>query len=694
MRLLQNRRAATFVGADGFLAGLLSMWFFIGVARAETPVISLWSGEGHEGYTSFDVLDTNQFYPVTRVVKINARLDNPATNPPVQVDDFVISCTVPPHLGMGIAEFEDPFYVQWNAAATSFVYRAAVPMTNECSWWPDLSLVSSNGWAKPKIRVERSASPTLVPAGQSVTQTFVIAAQVPAGALAGCEMLMFQVDANDIEESEVSLTGITGVCSSAAFYANEIQGMPYFFTEAASGLSGLYTFTSTLLVTNAGSSDIHFMPGAQTEYVEEQTPWAHRVSGTVLTHSYTNGIIVRASAPVPVDWWDQQHKDRFYWHMAPKWTRPGDDTPALESIYLISGSVVGYDGTSFQQLMLDARGVNLVAATVSAPGGQLYSLGAEEGTCFLELASRTASDLSAFGNGTYTIRLYDFTNGLRQTYSLFRFGLPVTQTPQLLAPQGLTITNARPAFSWAPITDLSANSGMLVVQNHQFDEDQQAIWVGSVTNQDNVVSTDMFAGCGYQLLFGSSMTGAVNGASYITSYVSGRFGLFNVVTNGSNLAFARGATAVPRVFVGQSMDMGLFEYGFLPGSNFTFSVDFGDGSAANGSLATHAYAVPGAYTQRFIALDNTGVAGTGLTTTIVYDMPRIMGIWPTNGASHAIGFDTIEGASYRAAHSDDLINWGGTLTNLIGDGETHVVEDPVNPGAPRRFYRLEVDLNP
>lgn len=693
MRLLQNAWAWTFVGTAGWLVGLLSMGCYIGVAQAETPVISLWSAEGHEGYTSFDVLETNQFYPVCRVVKINARLENSVTNPPVQVDDFVISCTVPPHLGVATAEFEDPFYVDWNAAATSFVYRAAVPMTNEYAVWPNLTLVSSNGWAKPKIQVERSASPTLVPAGQSVTQTFVIAAQVPAGALAGCGMLMFQVDANDIEESEVSLTGITGVCSSAAFGANDIEGVPYFFTDAASGLSGLYTFTSTLLLTNAGSSDIHFMPGVQTVYVEEQTPWAHRVSGTVLTHSYTNGIIVRASTPVPVDWWDQQHKDQFYWQMAPKWTRPGDDTPALEDVYLISGTAVGYDGTSFQQLMLDARGVNLVAATVSAPGGQLYSLGAEEGTCFLELASRTASDLSAFGNGTYTIRLYDFTNGLRQTYSLFRFGTAVTQTPELLAPQGLTITNARPAFSWAPVTDPSANSGMLVVQNHQFEDEAQAIWVGPATNQDNVVSTDMFAGCGYQLLFGNSMTGAVNGASYTTSYVSGRFGLFNVVTNGANLAFARGTTAVPRVFVGQNLDMGLFEYGFLPGSNFTFSVDFGDGSTTNGSLGTHAYAGPGTYTQRFIALDNTGVAGTGLTTAIVYDMPRILGIWPS-GASYAIAFDTIDGASYRAAHGDDLINWGGTLTNLIGDGDTHAVEDPADPGAPRRFYRLEVDLNP
>lgn len=683
--------ASIFSGCAGFLWALLC----IGVVRGETPIISLWSAEGHEGYTGFDVLDTNQNYPVIRLIKVNARLENAATNPPVEVDDLVISSVIPRDVGVAFAEFEDPLYVQWNGAMTSVIYRAAIPMTNGCSFWPDVNLVSSNAWAKPKIRVERSATPTLVPAGQSVTQDFTIAAAIPAGALSGFGMLMLQVDANEIEPSGIGLTAVTSVWSSGAFNASiNPEGLPHFVATEASGLSGLYTFTATLLLTNAGGSDVHFMPGLQVVYSGEQTPWTERAPGMAWTHTHTNGMLIRASAPEPVVWWDQQEKDRFYWQMSPKWARPGDDTPSLDNIFIIGGAAVGYEGASFQEFMVEAAGANLIGVTVSRPDGQTYPLAVEGGfRCSLETMSRNPSDLSAFGSGSYTIRLYDFTNGLRQTYSIMRVGTPVTQTPQLLTPEGLTITNTRPTFSWAPITDFAVNSGMIIAKNNQFeDEDQQqAIWVGWETNAA-FLSVDLFAGCGYQLAFGFTYTNANNGANYITSFTSSRYGLFNVVTNGSNLAFARGVTAVPRVFVGQGLDMSLFEYGFLPGSNFTFSVDFGDGSTTNGSSATHTYAAPGTYTQRFIALDNTGVAGTGLTTTVVYDLPRILGIWPTNGSSIAMGFQTIDGAFYRVAESDDLMDWGDTLTTLTGDGDTHTVEDI--SGVTRRFYRLEVDLNP
>lgn len=680
------------------VVGALSLWFCAAVAWAETPLFSFRSAEGYEGYTSFDVLDTNVTYPVTRAIFLETRLENSVTNPPVQISDLVISCAIPLGLGVSVADFEEPFYQQWNASATSFVFRAAVPMTNETYWWPNIDLICSNAWAKPKIQVQRAAFPTRVPAGQSVTQAFIITANVAPGALSGYGWLSLQLDVNDTESSGVAVQWLTNMWPSSSFYASDAMGLPYYFSQNAQALSGLYTFTNILWLTNASASDVNFMPGLQVVYSQEQTPWTPRGQGTVWAHSFTNGIVVRASTPEPVEWQEQQERNRNYWELAPKWCLVSNDLPGFERINLIRGTTVGYDGTSAHRVMVDGSGSNLVGASITTPDNITYPMEVEWGTgCYFEVATRTASDLSRFTNGIYTIRLYDFTNGFRQTYSVPLMGQDVTQVPQVLSPTGLSMTNTKPTLTWGPITDFNANAGVLTIQNHQLGDDLTQIWTIFQPMTNYTVPQDLSAAWGYQLYFGGALTTSVNHAECISAHVSGRDGLFNTVTNGNpNLAFARGVTTVPRVFVGQDLGMGLVDYGFLPGSSCTFGVDFGDGSATNGTLATHRYDGAGEYALRFVVLDNTGVAATGLVTAAAYDLPRILGAWRTNVASFAMSFPTIDAAFYRVAYSDNLAttNWGGTVTNLFGDGATNIVQDAPGGGVPRRFYRVECDLNP
>jgi hypothetical protein len=366
---------------------------------------------------------------------------------------------------------------------------------------------------------------------------------------------------------------------------------------------------------------------------------------------------------------------------------------------LFRSNGVGYDGRSFVEFFLDGAGTNLAGVTLTTPDNTSYPLevDASDAEYNFELVTFNPEDLARFTNGTYAVRLYDITNALRQTYTLTLSGEAVTAVPRLLTPDALCITNARPTLTWAQATDPNVNAGVLLVANSRLPNEENVMWPGtSLTN--HTVSADLFAGCGYELIFANGDMTNINGAEVMTGHLATRYGLFNVLTNAtvSAFAFARCVSTLPRVFVGQELGISLFEYGFLPGTNGIFTVDFGDGASTGGSSATHLYAQAGSYGMHTIVTDETGAAATGTVNALVYDLPTISRVSRPDEYTAQIEFPTISGAQYRIAHTDNLSipDWSGTIANRLGNGADNIVLDFFVLGIPQRYYRLECELNP
>jgi hypothetical protein len=667
-----------------------------------TPILSVWSAEGQQAYTCFDVLDTNQVYAATPTIWYNTWVQNAAGDPQADVNDLVFAFSVPPSLSVFNVDLdgEFPLYAQWNAATTSLLCRTAAPLTNENWWGATIDLVSSNAWMSPKIQVQRSVTPLLVGAGQTVTQQVVTVITVPWNALAGVQILSLQFDVWSLDGSGMTLEPFSNAWSSASFSVLDVVPAGYVCTSP-SHLFGTYTFTNFFRVASDNAVDMHFVPGLNVSYSEFQSAWEppSALLKQGAEYRYDNGIAVRASLPQAASWQGQYEQGRSEWVMRQRWAPAAENLPGLTDCMLFRSNGVGYDGRPFVEFFLDGAGTNLAGVTLTTPDNTSYPLevDARDAEYNFELVTFNPEDLARFTNGTYTVGLYDITNALRQTYAVTLSGEAVTEFPRLLTPDALCITNARPTLSWTQATDPHVNAGVLLVENSRLEDEVDVMWPGtSLTNY--TVSSDLFAGCGYELIFANGDTAEINGAAVMTGHLATRYGLFNVLTNASvgDFAFARCVSTLPRVFIGQELGVSLFEYGFLPGTNNSFAVDFGDGASTGGSSATHLYTQAGSYGMQTIVTDETGAAATGTVTALVYDLPSISRFSRPDEYTAQIVFPTISGAQYRIAHTDNLSvpDWSGTIANRLGNGATNVVLDFFVSGIPQRYYRLDCELNP
>ena len=90
------------------------------------------------------------------------------------------------------------------------------------------------------------------------------------------------------------------------------------------------------------------------------------------------------------------------------------------------------------------------------------------------------------------------------------------------------------------------------------------------------------------------------------------------------------------------------------------------------------------------------MAATGTVSMTAYGRPTLTNVTRMNSNMVDIGFPTIDGASYSLRYTDDLSNsdWSGWVDSILGDGTAKTLHDAQSEPAPKRFYRLECDLNP
>ena len=689
--------------ANGISFLTLTVCLVVGIASAgplnERPVLGVWTADGQQGYTSSDTLETNQWYSASRRIWLNTGVMNAGSNA-VSVTGLVYTCTLPAFLSPTYFDFENdtPFYIQWNAAYTSLICQAAAPLTNRQGWSTTVELSTTNILARPKVYAKRTVSATRLPPGEEVDQTVVCDLFIPPGALNGMGVFSVQLSFWDIETDGLSVSCYSNDWSSSAFFVDENQMAPVFVCTSPGTLAGSYSFTAHLKVTSYAEADVNYAPGVQVSYSRTQTEWA-RLSGVpsrTLEHQYDNGVWVGVSSPLPAIWYHQQMQDYTCWNIGPRYAPAEDDSPVLTQCELFRCQSVGYDGRTSSQFFFNAAGSDLVSATLTTPDNTTYSAEIEPDAAEFELIGLNTADFARFTNGTYTVRLYDFTNALRQTYSIPLAGSPVTETPHLQTPQGLCSTNSRPYLSWDAASDPEINATVLMVENSRLGNGELFnLWTADQPMPTGYqVAPDLFAGWSYELMFAHASQSTVNGAGVMSGYLASRYGIFNVQTQ--NLAFAHVKADVPRVFAGDDLDLSVFTCGFLPGTNYSFRVDFGDGFATNESWAVHRYDHAGTYAARVIVTDETGAAATGTVAMTAYDLPSLSAITPWGGNVVNVEFPTIEGAFYRLAHTADLSapDWSGTIGTLTGDGTVRAIQDVQGEPIPKRFYSLDCDLNP
>lgn len=678
--------------------GILFSGFPASRVRADTPSLALWSAEGQEVYTCFDTLETNQWYAAVRSLWFNAFIQNADSDPCVQVDGLAVTCTLPSGLSPAFIDFDNdmPFYAQWNATYTSLLVQAAAPLTNQQGWSASLELAASNVWLRPKVQVKRMAFPTRLIPGHPVKQTVVCDVFVPPGALNGMGLFSIQLDLWDDASETLGITVLSNTCSSLSFTHDPWNYPPTFFCVSPGTLAGAYSFTYYLEITSGAAVDMNFTPGIRITYSESQSGWARvpEIPSHGLLHTYNNGIVIRTSSPTPILWDHQQEQGRTVWDMSVKWAPAENAMPSLSECELFRSVSVGYDGRPWSGFILGGSGNNIVSASLTTPDNTTYATETEPDEVDFEFISLSPAELARFTNGTYTVKLYDFTNALCQTYSLQLTGSPVAGTPNLLAPNTLCDTNARPGLSWEAAPDPDVNATVLIIENNRSDDEILEMWTEPPLPTTYQVEQDLFACWEYELLSAKAVRSMNNGAEVMTGYLSTRLGIFNVQTQ--NLAFAHSFTTAPRVFAGDDLGLSLFTFGFLPGSNYACRVDFGDGFATNDLWAVHHYDESGTYTTRVIVTDETGMAATGTVSMTAYERPVLDSVTRINSNMVDIGFPTIDGASYNLRYTDGLSNpdWSGWVDSILGDGSSKTVHDFQNAPAPKRFYRLECDLNP
>ena len=355
----------------------------------------------------------------------------------------------------------------------------------------------------------------------------------------------------------------------------------------------------------------------------------------------------------------------------------------------------GVDGRSAPGLLIGANGSNLVAGTLATPDGSLFPMEPEDGSgLYLEVATQDAGELVRFTNGTYQVRLHDITGGLRGTVSAEMGGLAVTQTPQIVAPAALCLTNRRPTIAWAPATDPRINSGALIVDNHNLDGEEFFAWNGTAVTS-HTVTADLFGAVIAQLLHINGTSIVQGGCSKWTGHLTRRWQLFNVTSNATNLAFAR-AAAPARTFCAHPARLDVFQFGFLPGTSCTAALRFGDGAVSSGWSAAHCYSSAGILTAAVVVADQTGLAATGTTVVTAYPLPLLTNLVAASNAHLALTFPAISGALYRVEARRNLRQPadGGLLALLGGYSSAIRLPDPMDPDLAGRVYQVACELDP
>lgn len=676
----------------------LTTFFLVSPSPAATPTVSIWTTDRQTANASFDVLETNQWYAASHDIGFQATVMTAPSEAAVSITGLTFTCSLPSFVSpVGIDFNHDiPTYAQWNETYTSLVCQAATPLTNYQGWSSSVYLADTNVWIRPKINAKRSVSTTRLSPAIETEQKVVCEVFIPPGALTGMEIVSIQRISWDIPD-DLNISSYSNTCSSSAFCFDPNNQV--FFCTNPGSLSGTYSFTYYLKVTSYAQKAVNYVPGIQIFYSRTQTDWGFHSSlpARSLEHPYDNGIWVGVSSPIPILWYDQQMQDQVYWNIGSKYTPADADAPGLTQCFLFRAETLNFDGRSSPQFFINVSGTNLAVTTLTTPDDTTYAMETEPDEAYFEVYTLNESDLARFTNGIYTVKLYDYTNALRQTYSIPLTGTPVTETPHLLTPATLCSSASTPQLNWSAATDPNVNATVLSIDNPNLENNLFSLWMHP--DDDPLPTTysvdqDLFACWSYDLMFASASVAMVNGAQVLSGYLSGRHGFFNVTTE--NLAFVHVDTDAPRVFAGENLELDLTSFGFLPGSNYTYSVDFGDGFTTNKTSSVHPYSRSGTYTAHVIVTDNTGASATGVVAMAVYDPPTLSQISRVNDNAVGLTFPTIDAASYRLVYTDNLVfpSWSGTGTSLTGDGSTHMIQDYPDNSATQRFYRLECTLNP
>jgi len=677
---------------------IISMGIFAPASQADSIRYGTWSADGWQCEISSDTLATNQVYAAVRQTWFNVGIES--SDPGDRsVTGLVFTCMLPSTVVPMSPDIdrEMPYFMQWHPAFTAMVYKAAAPLNNNQWWSTNIEMAHSNAWLRPKIQAKRTVLTPQLPPNEEVTQVVISDVFIPPGALNGMATFSVQLNFWDIQTGGLSIDCYSNTCSSGAFTVNSDQNQPSFVCTSPGLLAGPYSFTNYVKVTSYAETTMNFAPAIQLMYSRTQSPWSWQSSTPSYNfeHNYDNGIWVGISSPVPAVWDNQTAQDNISWNICTRYAPVNNDLPGLTDCAMFRSKRTSHDGNLIHQFFVSAGGTNIVCATLTTPDNTTYDVECDSDELDFEANSLNASDFARFTNGIYTIRLYDFNNVLRQTYSVQLSGTPVTSTPQLLAPNTLWSNNVRPNLSWNAPSDPNVNGIVLDIENANIEDDIFNIWMGNPLPTSFQVENDLYGGWTYDLLFANATVAMVNGTQVMSGYIAERTGFFNVATQ--NLAYAYADTDASRTFTGTDLELNLFSFGFLEGSNYTFSVDFGDGTTADGLWGTHHYAGAGNYTARVIVSDDLGMAATGSVALAVYDLPTLKSVTRLNGNMVDIDFPTIDGAEYTLRYTDDLSSnptWNGVLYSMLGDGTIKTFHDSQSVPVSKRFYRLECDLNP
>jgi hypothetical protein len=222
----------------------------------------------------------------------------------------------------------------------------------------------------------------------------------------------------------------------------------------------------------------------------------------------------------------------------------GEATPT--SIWVGRGKRTSLSGTDIHSFEVDIMGNNIVAGTITTPGGAAYGLRFHEDEWRFERYSATASDLAELGPGTYQIALTGSDGGVRYfTVDLPAKDLP-TDSPAFDQPMGFETTNVRPTLSWKESADPHANKTVLEVRG--VDEEQWHFFQLLDKTDTSFTPTEDLPLSGYigTVAYVDGWQGTMpEGASLEIFFLNGRDTYFNVTPEPATLALlAAGACAL------------------------------------------------------------------------------------------------------------------------------------------------------
>lgn len=684
--------ATLFIGSTCFLAP---------AGQAGSLRLSTWSADGWEASVSSDTLTAGKSYAMSRELWFNTGVESSSDPDGVtSVTGVVFTCTIPSNEAPLYFDFDEdmPFYAQWFPAYTTLIYKAANPLgTNE--WWSsNLELAGTNAWSSPKFSLTRTVSTTTLLPNQETNQIIVCNLTVPSGALSGMAMFSIQLNFWDMETDGLSINCYSNCCSTSAFTINSNNNQPSFVCMEPGSLGGSYSFTNYVRITSYSDKAMNLVPSVQVIHSRTQSEWSEHstIPSPNFSHEYDNGTHLGISSQDAAVWTSQTAQDYTCWNLRGRYAPVGNDQPGAVECVLFRSRCTCCDGQICHQFFANVAGTNLVNATLTTPDNTTFDMEVESDEADFEAASLNADDLARFTNGTYTIKLYDFNNVLRKTYAYQLTGSPVTEAPHLLTPNALCSSDATPYLSWETPSDGSVNAVVLDIENSNLEDEIFEIMTDDPvpTHFQVEQGQELAAGWSYELMFASASMTMQDGVQVMSGYLSSLSGFANVAEKNPTFAYAE--TDVPRVFAGNDLELSLFSFGFLPGSSYTYSVDFGDGYTTNDLWGVHRYTTPGNYTARVIVTDNTGVSTTGTVAMAAYALPSISTASHVSSDIVDIQVPTIDGAEYTLHYTDDLSNadWSGVVYSLLGDGTTQTFHDQQIVPVSQRFYKLECELNP